>query len=306
MPLICYKEQRFNSKSMKLIDKVNEIIAEYEGMRIELTLRQVYYQLVARDIVKNNLRSYKNVGQLINNARLAGHIDWYHITDMTRELRGLNHWDDPGDIISNCVHTFHLDKWEGQKYRVEVWVEKDALRSIVSNACVPLDVDFFSCRGYTSQSEMWAAAQRLIGHESDDKKTIVLHIGDHDPSGIDMTRDIEDRLRLFGSSVEVKRLALNMDQVRKYQPPPNPAKTTDSRFAKYIAKHGSNSWELDALNPEVLIEIIQKNIRKYLDKKKFNAQVAREENGKDDIRIVASQFEECVDLLKRRESGEEE
>ena len=232
MPKIQYKEIRFQQKSLDLIELVNQVVDEYSAQGYELTLRQVYYQLVARGYIPNNERSYKNVGSLINDGRLAGLIDWHSVTDRTRNLRKESHWDNPADVIASARYSYNLDKWKGQPNYVEVWVEKDALVDIVGQACSPLDTPYFSCRGYTSQSEMWSAAQRFI-RQKQRKKRIIIHLGDHDPSGIDMTRDIQERLELFGADVYVKRVALTMNQIQTYNPPPNPAKITDSRASKY-------------------------------------------------------------------------
>lgn len=91
MPKIAYKQINFRDKSLELINKVNEIVGEYDAQNYELTLRQLYYQLVARDIIPNNQRSYDNIGALVNNGRLAGLIDWYSISDRTRNLRQRAH-----------------------------------------------------------------------------------------------------------------------------------------------------------------------------------------------------------------------
>lgn len=88
MPKIQYKEINFRGKSLELINLVNQVINEYKNQGYELTLRQTYYQLVARGYIPNNERSYKNIGNLINDGRLAGLIDWYSIVDRTRNLRG--------------------------------------------------------------------------------------------------------------------------------------------------------------------------------------------------------------------------
>ena len=227
MPKIQYKEIAFKQKSLDLIELVNSVIDEYRAQGYELTLRQAYYQLVARGYIENNERSYKNIGSLINDGRLAGLIDWNSITDRTRNLRNRAHWDQPQDVIYSAKYSYLLDKWEGQPNYVEVWVEKDALIDIVGQACRPLDTPHFSCRGYTSQSEMWSAAQRFIRQKNREARYII-HLGDHDPSGIDMTRDIQERLEMFGADVYVKRVALTMNQVTTYNPPPNPAKITNS------------------------------------------------------------------------------
>lgn len=158
MPKIEYKSIKFQQKSLELIRLVNQVVEEYQAQGYELTLRQAYYQLVARGYIPNNERSYKNIGNLINDGRLAGLIDWYSITDRTRNLRSNSHWDNPADVIASARYSYLLNKWDGQPNYVEVWVEKDALVDIVGQACRPLDTPYFSCRGYTSQSEMWSAA----------------------------------------------------------------------------------------------------------------------------------------------------
>ena len=127
MPKIEYKSIKFQQKSLELIRLVNQVVEEYQAQGYELTLRQAYYQLVARGYIPNNERSYKNIGSLINDGRLAGLIDWYSITDRTRNLRSNGHWDNPADVIGSARYSYMLDKWQGQPNYVEVWVEKDAL-----------------------------------------------------------------------------------------------------------------------------------------------------------------------------------
>lgn len=259
-----YKDIRFQAKSLDTIDKVNSIVAEYEAQGYELTLRQVYYQLVARGFIPNNERSYKNLGNLINDGRLAGLIDWYAIVDRTRNLRGNSHWDRPEDVIDSARYSYMLDRWENQPNYVEVWVEKDALIGIVSQICRELDVPHFSCRGYTSQSEMWSAAQRFIRQDYRESRTII-HLGDHDPSGIDMTRDIQERMDMFGADVFVKRVALTMEQIETFCPPPNPTKLSDARASSYIREYGHECWELDALEPKVITSLIRNEVTALLD-----------------------------------------
>ena len=259
MPKVAYKEINFQQKSLHLIDLVNEVITEYRNQGYELTLRQVYYQLVARGHIPNNDKSYKNIGGLINDARLAGLIDWFAIIDRTRNLAKNSHWNTPVDIIESASYSYMLDKWKCQPNYVEVWVEKDALVGIVGQICRKLDVPYFSCRGYTSQSEMWSAAQRFIKQSSRRSRTII-HLGDHDPSGIDMTRDIQERLEMFGAEVTVKRVALTIDQISQFNPPPNPTKLTDSRATSYIEQYGNECWELDALEPQVISDLIEREV----------------------------------------------
>lgn len=260
MPKIQYKEIRFQKKSLDLIELVNQVVDEYSAQGYELTLRQVYYQLVARGYIPNNERSYKNVGSLINDGRLAGLIDWHSVTDRTRNLRKESHWDNPADVIASARYSYNLDKWKGQPNYVEVWVEKDALVDIVGQACSPLDTPYFSCRGYTSQSEMWSAAQRFIRQEQREKR-IIIHLGDHDPSGIDMTRDIQERLELFGDE----------------------------------------SWELDALEPKVITDLIKKQVTMYRNDDIYRAVCDKESREKEELKMLERNYDRAVAYLESEE-----
>jgi hypothetical protein len=261
MPRIKYEDKTFRSGTLALIGIVNQIVEEYSEQGYDLTLRQVYYQCVSRDIIPNNEKSYDKLGRIVGDARMAGLVDWKAIVDRTRNLRGNGHWGAPTDIMLSAAESFAVDKWSreyGQDFRPEVWVEKDALVGVVGRVCEELDVSYFSCRGYTSLSEMWAASQRLLNYRKGGQTPFIIHLGDHDPSGIDMSRDITDRLEIFTKrSLEFKRIALNSDQVEQYNPPPNPAKLSDSRATGYIARFGYESWELDALNPTVIADLIR-------------------------------------------------
>lgn len=271
MPKIAYKDISFRKTSLDLISLINSVIEEYQLQGYDLTLRQLYYQLVARGCIENSDKSYKRIGSLINDARLAGLIDWNAIVDRTRNMKKNNHWNKPSEIIGAAINQYFIDLRETQLVYVEVWVEKEALIDVVGKICKHLDVPFFACRGYVSQSEMWNAAQRFSVQENvHNKKTMILHLGDHDPSGVDMTRDIQERLRMFESDVEVKRIALTMEQIKLYNPPPNPAKITDSRCQGYIEKYGCESWELDALNPTIIKDLISKEVDVLTDFRLLN------------------------------------
>lgn len=261
-----YITKNFRQQSLAIIAAANSIIDEYQNEGFTLTLRQLYYQFVARDYLPNTDESYAKLGCVVNDGRLAGLIDWDAITDRTRFIRQLTRWESPAAIVRAAVRSYHIDRWEGQQFRPEVWVEKDALIDVIAQACEPLDVPHFSCRGYVSQSAMREAAERLIMYQEDFcAHPVILHLGDHDPSGIDMTRDITDRLELFGADCEVRRIALTMDQVEELNPPPNPAKVTDSRYESYVVEYGDESWELDALEPSMLVSLISQEIQNLID-----------------------------------------
>lgn len=299
MPRIRYQNRNFKPRSLEVIALANKIIAEYTAQGFDLTLRQIYYQFVARGLIPNKQTEYKKLGSIINDARLAGLIDWNAITDRTRHVRSLDNWTSAADIVSDCAGWFQLDKWDNQETRPEVWIEKDALVGVIEGVCQRNDVSYFSCRGYTSQSAMWRAAQRIEGHINDAGQNVhIIHLGDHDPSGIDMTRDIRDRLDTFlsyagynqGVEWEIDRIALNMDQVRAHNPPPNPAKMTDARAAGYVANFGYESWELDALDPPTLVGLIEEKIHSLRDDDAWAERCAEEEEGTTRLRDLAEEL----------------
>jgi hypothetical protein len=256
-------------RDVEQIERADQVCRDYARQGFTLTLRQLYYQFVSRDWIANSDEQYKRLGDLVSKARRAGLLDWDHIVDRGRHLTGHTHWDSPAEIIRSAAYGYRIDTWEFQPHRVEVWVEKEALVDVVGRPAGVWDVDYFACKGYVSDSSIWQAARRLAGYVRRGQSPIVLHLGDHDPSGIDMSRDIEDRLRLFMADeawdLEVRRIALNMDQIDQYGPPPNPAKVTDSRSAGYIEQYGNSSWELDALDPTVLAGLIDAEIAGIVD-----------------------------------------
>ncbi len=295
---ICYTPKSFRDESVRLIKLANEIVEQYQQQGFELTLRQLYYQFVSRGLLPNTEKNYTKLGNTISDARLGGMVDWDAITDRTRFVRKNTHWSSPADIIRACANQFDMDRRLNQAFYVEVWIEKDALVGVIEEPCRRWDVPFFSCRGYVSQSEMWVAAQRIIQYWNNHpglSDAVIVHLGDHDPSGIDMTRDIEDRLRLFIGYHEegllqrfrVQRIALTMEQVERYNPPPNPAKTTDSRYEQYIEKYGHESWELDALDPATIQELVDSKLKGMTNPQQFAFQTKLVMDGREKLKEIA-------------------
>lgn len=298
MPLIKYEDKNFRASTLELIEIVNQIVEEYRAQGYDLTLRQVYYQCVSRDIIPNNEKSYDKLGRIVGDARMAGLIDWTAIVDRTRLLRGNSHWGTPSEIILSAASSFAIDKWSreyGQNVRPEVWVEKDALVGVVGQVCEELDVNYFSCRGYTSLSEMWTASQRLLKYRRQGQTPFVIHLGDHDPSGMDMSRDITDRLETFTRrGLEFERIALNTDQVEQYNPPPNPAKLSDSRAQGYIARFGYESWELDALKPDVIADLIRRAVLSCRDDEAWEQAIKHEKGLVKELKAAAKHWQSSV------------
>lgn len=304
MAKVAYTYKEFRPAHVDVIEKANGIAAQYRAEGYNLTLRQLYYQFVARGFIPNRDQEYKRLGSILNDARLAGLFDWSYIVDLTRGVAGGDGgMTEPQEVIEPAVYSRAL--WAGQTRRFEVWVEKDALSNVVQRACGPLRVPYFSCRGYTSQTALRDGAMRVLHEQRDGNEVVILHLGDHDPSGIDMTRDIRDRLELFvthhgGAAPEVRRLALNMDQVERYNPPPNPAKITDSRAWGYIQEYGDESWELDALEPSVMVNLVRDAVREGIDPEPWAEQLRLEKHGEATLEAIRDHYQDVVDMLEDR------
>ncbi len=286
-----YRRFNFSDSTLDLIGTMNSIIDKYMDQGFVLTVRQLYYQLVAGGIIENSQKSYKRITSIANDARLAGKMDWDAIEDRTRSFVRKTRWVNGAQILEAAAESFHVDMWKRQPRRVFVIIEKEALVGVLSPTCQKFDTPILAARGYPSCTVLRDFAIEDILPALDEQDITVLHLGDHDPSGIDMTRDLTERVSLFcGQSVELVRLALTMEQVEERQPPPNPAKTTDSRFKQYRDEYGDESWELDALPPEYLVNLVETEILDRIDGRQWDADLRRVADIQSRIRKAAESF----------------
>jgi len=298
-----FVEHRFGVESTALIFVIERIMNSYEAQGFKLSLRQLYYQLVAQCLLpdgwedphtgsKNNPKSYAKIGDLVTQGRMAGLLDWDMIEDRTREMIQPPMWKNPSEIVQAAAGQFAIDRWKEQNNHVEVMVEKSALEGVLIPVCRELGIRFTANRGYSSASTMYEAGQRLRHFVRMGKEVHIIYLGDHDPSGMDMTRDIRERLSLFsGGDVDTIRVALNFDQVEKLNPPENPAKLSDSRAAAYIEEFGESSWELDAIEPRMLADLVTKRVKKLTDKDQWEVTMATEAQMREDLQAMADDYE---------------
>lgn len=297
MTFEAYQEWNPIPRTAELLAEVQTVIKEFTDAGYTLTLRQVYYQLVGKAKIENNFRSYKNLGNLIVKARMAGVISWTHMEDRNRAVN--EHWlcDDDQLIVNMLPHQILFDRWAEQETYVEVWVEKEALGNVIERACEPFYVSHLACKGYLSSSEAWRAGKRFEKKSAEGKNCMIIHLGDHDPSGMGMTEDNQNRMDVFNrrGHVSVKRIALNMDQIEKYEPPPNYAKETDSRFARYEELYGDECWELDALRPDVIVDMIGAEITKLIDPDLWHSVGVEEDDMKRQLKLVGQNWDHIKD-----------
>jgi hypothetical protein len=277
------KTLRLSKANKARLEMVNEILEEYKEDGYVLTLRQLYYQLVSRDVIPNQQIEYTRLSNVLKKGRMAGIVDWSSIEDRVRKPK-LPYWvHDIPDAINDLIKQYRLNRMKGQEQKIEIWVEKDALSNVLSRVSEKYHIRLMVNRGYSSVSAMYDAYQRLNSGDT------ILYFGDHDPSGLDMVRDIRERLFAFNElDVSVVPVALTMEQIRKFNPPPNPAKIQDPRADWYISQWGKTSWELDALPPKELIRLAETEVLKRIDLDMWKKQVEQEQK---DIAELIEKFD---------------
>lgn len=288
-----YEDWKPSQATAVTLVQAAEIMDEYAAAGYSLSLRQLYYQLVSKDYIPNSQREYNRLGRIIGRGRMAGILDWDMIEDRNRTTVKNSHWNSPKGILRSAARSFQINKWEDQPYHIEVMVEKDALSGVLEPVCADLDVRFTANKGYSSISHLYRVGRRINEMvETHGKNVLILYLGDFDPSGLDMDRDIFERLELFSEqSIDLDRLALTTPQIDQYNPPPNPAKMTDSRAAVYVEQYGGKSWELDALDPNVLADLVKNAVAEVRDDELMNEAEEREEEMRSYLDEVADNYE---------------
>lgn len=249
MVVKAYREIKIQASRRAMIEQCNTIITDYQAQGLRLTLRQLYYQLVSRALIPNVERSYKNLSSTVSDARLAGLMDWDAIEDRGRVAQKHSEWDDLEDLVDAALRSYRLPRWKTQSNYVELWVEKQALAGVLEPLADQFHATLMVNKGYSSQSAMYESARRIkaavdptkerireivgeLGGRSADqakaqkkvlaetKQATVLYLGDHDPSGEDMVRDVRERLEMFGCwKLDVRKIALTMEQIEEHDPP---------------------------------------------------------------------------------------
>jgi hypothetical protein len=316
MSKILYEVQSFSPTQQSVIDTGEAICAEYARQGYNPTLRTIYYQFIRRDAfpesrrnaagTKNNQQNYKWLGDLLSRARVGGQIDWNHIGDPTRESSGGDGgFSGPDRAVESIVGWYGIPHWTGQPNYTEVWVEKEALADVISRPCSRWNVRYMACKGSPSSTAMHDAAQRLRRKERDGLDTSVIYLGDHDPTGLDISRDISDRLAMFRSTATVDRIALNWDQITD-DLPPSPAKLTDSRAQGYIELYGEDTWELDAMEPAAMEQLVETAILDRLDMGLWDEQERKEEVDRRVLTALADNWADVDGFLREQGFVEED
>jgi hypothetical protein len=321
MSKIRYETKSFSDAGLAVVQAADAICQQYRRQGYRLTLRQLYYRFIATDAfpdsryftddkrdpgnssgrgTKNCQANYKWLGSLVADGRVDGLIDWNDIEDRGRESAGGDAgWPGPETAMDAYARGYGITHWDGQDWHIEAWVEKDALSDVIARAASPWDVSYTACKGSPSHSLVHEAARRMRSFEDQGIRTKILYLGDHDPTGLDIPRDLQERMRLFRSKCEIEPIALTMDQVQQYDPPPNYAKDSDSRYARYVEEYGTDCWELDALEPQVLVDLVDEHIQEHIDQDLRQERLDQEERERSVLTAIGDNWTEVQQYLQR-------
>jgi len=327
----------------EVVAAIIQTCTQYLNRGDTLTLRQLYYQLVSKDIIPNHDKVYKKIGSIKDDLVYSGRIDWETFEDRGRQPITAYYENSVKGALQRTIDYYRLDRQKNQPVHIEVWTEKDAISGILRKITNPYSVSLIVNKGYSSSTAMYDAYNRFIDNINNGVPVCVLYFGDHDPSGLDMIRDIRERLEFmickgdqlydqdvqewwevqnfYGANecsdimgidnindiedtdkwcevfeeakrrlwlkdkemIEIKHIGLTKEQIDLYNPPPNPAKIKDPRAKWYIEQHGPVSWEVDALTPDVMREIVKDEILQKMDSTIYDEIMAEEKHDKKSI-----------------------
>jgi hypothetical protein len=297
------------SKKQDLIDQAKEILAQYDG---RITLRQLYYRLVATHKIDNNMKEYKRLVMAMSDARVKSRqIPFTAFEDKGRSFNGhYGRWTNTPDSVYESAEenfesaeedfkasagNFRLPAWHGQRVYVEVWCEKDALTNVFEPVCRRNSVVYGAAKGQPSLSWLYEASERIqsMSRRTDIDRVVILTYVDFDPAGLDIHKNIKRHINETFDlpNVEVIRMAITKEQIDEFDIPPMPTKPSDSRYSKWVAEHGDVSCvELDAIEPDDLAKIIKADIMSLWDKDAADKRKEEIKEGRDKVQSRIDEY----------------
>ena len=277
-----------------IIEQALDVLSQYEpGV---LTIRALHYQLVSRGMT-NDMQHYKRVVAATGIARWDGRIAFDAFSDRERSMASSTKGDPvylEDEIATGkaqvraWMNAFYRNRWENQPYYPEVFIEKKALEGVFYKTCKSHDVALGACKGYPSLTFLHEASIRFKQAEERGKQPVIIYFGDYDPSGEDIPRALKENLEALGcSTIEVRRVALNENQVIQWKLPPAPTKATDTRSVNWT---GIGQVELDAVRPEKLMSLLESAIDDIFDQDLYQELLDEEEEQRASYRKELKEY----------------
>jgi hypothetical protein len=282
------EDVKMKPEEIKQAEYMNTIIDEYTAQGYTLSVRQLYYQLVARAYMENTEKNYTDISKIVTKYRMAGLIDWSVIEDRGRVPHVTYYANSVSERLQDALYSFEVDRQLKQDRRIEVWCEKDALTGILKPVTEYYHVPLLVNKGFGSATAIYQGAERFKKAIREGQDCVLIYLGDHDPSGLNMIEeDIPERLTEFElPNIQIKHIALTMEQIHRYKPPKNPAKDSDTRFKNYKKEHGVYSWEVDALKPELLDSLLRQEIESSMDMSVFKEMLGYEQGLRTELEYI--------------------
>lgn len=250
------KNYSTRNKSQKIQKVILEIFAD---LKPRLTVRQIYYSLTVKGVIPKTEAGYRQTCYQLAKMRESEIIPYGWISDNTRwQIKPRTHGS-LEDALASWQGTYRRDMWMNQPDYVEIWVEKDALAGVISPISIEYDVPLYVCRGYSSMTFLYEAAEYIKELE---KPAYIYHFGDFDPSGVDAAYKVRDGLKRHGADINFMRMAVTPDQITSLNLPTRETKKKDPRSKSWGDKP---SVELDAIPAPILRELVRECIESHLD-----------------------------------------
>ena len=253
------KARKPQARTQPLRDAITQVAADYNQM----TIRQLYYQLVSRGVIEKTEQAYKRVCDISGQMRLSGDLPYRKIADGSRARLKPYSFGGLSEALEVTSSAYRRNLWIDQAVHVEIWCEKDALTGVIRPICEEYCVPYVATRGFPSLTLLFESAMEMIDRG---KPTRVYYFGDHDASGQAISRNLEEKMRAHGADVTVERVGLLQPHIQRYNLPTRPSKASDKRTPKFAAEYGDECVELDALPPEILTTWVHRAIMRNIDK----------------------------------------
>lgn len=300
--IMARKQFTWTDRKLIKLDQIEEVLNEWRKYW-PLTLRQIYYQLVSKQIIQNKDSEYKSLSLFLKWARLDNKIPWNAMEDRVRSSYHSSGYDNKIQFINsefeNFLTGYYRHLISTQDVHIEVWIEKDALSSIFSRITKKYCISTIVCRGFSSVTFLNDYKDRI---SQNGKQPIMLYFGDFDPSGMEMLESMEITLldEMGAGNISFKRIALTKEDINFYNLPHDPSavKKSDSRYNKFVEKYGEYAVELDALDPDVLEQKIVNAIENELDMAKFQIQVEQQDRDFDEIDDLRNKVNEMLSQVE--------
>jgi hypothetical protein len=283
----------------RLIDAAIDVLEQEHPM----TIRQLFYRLVSNGTINNCLADYQRVSKAMTKARDDERVPYDWIVDRSRATYRSQSWKDLsqlGDVLEKTLLGYRRDYWQDQPHHLEIWCEKDAVTGSIDEVREEYGLTVEAIRGFNSTSNIVTAATRLLQKKQEGKKITIFYLGDWDPSGKDIERDLNDRLHKYHlggivlDDIELRRLAIFQSDITKFKLPPLKVKPNDPRANGFLGKHGDRAVELDALPPTELRARLKDAIEDVIDHDAWDRALVVEKAQRETSKRYAGVFKEMM------------